>query len=380
MSTSKLQKINKQHERTRTMLHKRLINMPFQYEDIFEEDVKEFVRQKAQSMSTNTGYLVPALLATTSFVASLTSKIMTTTHSVTANLYTIIVGPPTTGKTQSISIAAQDPMQQLQEAMDLPDFLIKKISSSSGITKMLNETKSGYLISSEIYDVINKLLKSDEENGTGDAQLLCELFSGEMVTYKYATEKVRVIPANTPFSILGSTQMPLMAKLVTRMDQGHGLLDRFLFAIPMCLRPTEDETENAIEQLRKERVKSFGELFNIMYNINHETYYNFNEESKTLLKEISDTFIKEINEAILNGDVPPKSKKTDLIMKVSLAIHLFESITKQLLNGQQPVSPSNVIQHEALQRAINYVDHLESQKEYNCCEYNVVSLYIYIKL
>ena len=311
--------------------------MPFQYEDIFEEDVKEVVRQKARSMSTNTGYLVPALLATTSFVASLTSKIMTTTHSVTANLYTIIVGPPTTGKTQSITIAAQDPMQQLQEAMDLPDFLIKKISSSSGITKMLNETKSGYLISSEIYDVINKLLKSDEENGTGDSQLLCELFSGEMVTYKYATEKVRVIPANTPFSILGSTQMPLMAKLVTRMDQGHGLLDRFLFAIPMCLRPAEDETENAIEQSRKERVKSFRELFNIMYNINHETYYNFNEEFKTLLKEISDSFIKEINEAILNGDVPPKSKKTDLIMKVSLAIHLFESIAKQLLNGQQPV-------------------------------------------
>ena len=139
MSTSKLQKINKQHERTRTMLHKRLINMPCQYEDIFE-DVKEFVRQKARSMSTNTGYLVPALLAT-SFVASLTSKIMTTTHSVTANVYTIIVRPPTVGKTQSITIAAQDPMQQLQEAMDLPDFLIKKISSSSGITKILNNNK-----------------------------------------------------------------------------------------------------------------------------------------------------------------------------------------------------------------------------------------------
>ena len=166
-------------------------------------------------------------------------------------------------------------------------------------------------------------------------------FQGKVVTYKYATEKVRVIPANTPFSILGSMQIPLMAKLVTRMDQRHGLLDRFLFAIPMCLHPAEDETENESEK--------FWRAFNIMYNINHEMYYNFNEESKTLLREISDTFIKEINEAILNGDVPPKSKKTDLIMKVSLAIHLFESITKQLLNGQQPVSPSNVIQHEVLQ-------------------------------
>ena len=75
--------------------------------------------------------------------------------------------------------------------------------------KILSETQCTYMVSSEIYDVLHELLKSDKENATGDAQLLCELFSGKSITFKYATEKVRTISANTPFSILGSMHMPL---------------------------------------------------------------------------------------------------------------------------------------------------------------------------
>ena len=83
-------------------------------------------------------------------------------------------------------------------------------------------------MSREIYDVLFKLLKSYKENGTGDVQVLRQLFSGEEVSYRYARENTGEISTNTPFSTLGATQVPFAARLVTLMEQGHGLIDRFL--------------------------------------------------------------------------------------------------------------------------------------------------------
>ena len=68
-------------------------------------------------------------------------------------------------------------------------------------------------------------MKSDQDNATGDVQLLCKLLSGERCSYHYSSEKSRVIAANTPFSILGSTQFLNVAKLIAKMDHGHGLVD-----------------------------------------------------------------------------------------------------------------------------------------------------------
>ena len=54
-------------------------------------------------------------------------------------------------------------------------------------------------------------------------------------------ESTREISPNVHFSIVGSTQVPFAIRLICRMDQGHGLLDRF----PVCFRPTPQETEDA---------------------------------------------------------------------------------------------------------------------------------------
>ena len=81
-------------------------------------------------------------------------------------------------------------------------------------------------------------MKSDEDNAIGDVQLLCKLFSSERCSYHYLTEESRVIPPNTPVSILGSTQLLKAAKLVAKMDHGHGLVDRMLIATPLAYRPT----------------------------------------------------------------------------------------------------------------------------------------------
>ena len=87
----------------------------------------------------------------------------------------MIVGPPTTGKSQALGECALQPLITVREARDLGNFIVERCTSSA-LTKCLAEQKKGFLCSPEIYDVLNKLLKSDEENGTGDVQLLCELF------------------------------------------------------------------------------------------------------------------------------------------------------------------------------------------------------------
>lgn len=80
------------------------------------------------------------------------------------------------------------------------------------------------ILSPEVFDVLKKLMKSDEENGTVDVQLLCKLFSGESSTYHFSTENTRVIKAETPLYILGSTQLTNVDKLIERMEHWHGLV------------------------------------------------------------------------------------------------------------------------------------------------------------
>ena len=105
-----------------------------------------------------------------------------------------------TGKSPAIQHAAQDPLDFIQ----LLDTVITK-TTSSGLVKHLAQHKKGIILSPEVFDILNKLMKSDEDNATGDVQLLCKLFSGERCSYHYSTEETQIIPSNTSFSILGST-------------------------------------------------------------------------------------------------------------------------------------------------------------------------------
>ena len=91
---------------------------------------------------------------------------------------------------------------------------------------ILSDLKKGVLLSGEVYKLLNKLLKFEEENSSGDSQLLCELFSGEKTSYRFVTKKVRKIEENTPFNIIGSMQLLFAARIIGRMDQGHGLIER----------------------------------------------------------------------------------------------------------------------------------------------------------
>lgn len=110
----------------------------------------------------------------------MTSTLSNGSQEMPVNLLTIYVGPPTTGKSQALKECAVSPIP----------------------------------LSAKIYDVLFKLLKFDEENATRNIQVLWQLFSGEQSSYWYATESTREI-FYTTFCIVGSTQVPFTARLIT---------------------------------------------------------------------------------------------------------------------------------------------------------------------
>ena len=266
-----------------------------------------------------------------------------------------------TGKSSAIQYAAQDPLENL----DFTDAIISK-TTSSGLVKLLANKRKGMILSPEVFDIINKLLKSDEDNATGDVQLLCKLFSGERCSYHFSTEETRVIPPNTPFCLLGSTQLVNAAKLIARMDQGHGLVDRILLATPLAFRPTLTEMEAATDQLSTKVVSDFSELFENINGIDESVEFVFDGEGKELLREKMDEFVAEVNEAIRDGKVPPKSKTPELIPRIACALHVFNHGMEELLAGVPSSQPDTTISKTTLENAASFVNHLETQKEILC--------------
>jgi len=175
-------------------------------------------------------------------------------------------------------------------------------------------TSNKFLLSGEIYDVLHKLLKSDEDNATGDVEVLCELFSGEQTSYRNATEKFREISENTPFCILWLTQIPFVACLLAQLDQGHGLIDRIIFTFPKCLRPSPEKTQQATALLNSSPIKSMIVIFIEIARLHcRATTYTFDEDAKELLSLLHHSFITEIKLAIEEGWTPSNSKKVDLV-------------------------------------------------------------------
>ena len=364
MSSSKLSKPSRQHENTWRFLHKRLVEIPFSFEELFEPQVWQFLHNKAASLSTSVGYLVPCIIATTAFIASCGATISNNHHQAPMNLFILFVGPPTTGKSQAVKEAAVAPIVTIIENADLQNFLLEKCTSSA-LAKVLSDVGKGFVASPEIFDFLNKLLKSDDENATGDAQLFCELFSGERASYRYATEKIRYIEENTPFTIVGATQVPFAAKIISRMDQGHGLLDRFLVMFPSCFRPSMEDTAAAHHWLADQPVKNLTDIFLVMqeHYERRQTVYKFSDDANLLLTDLQKQHLQQINDALRDGLPTPKCKMADLVQRVSAALHIFNHFASELMAGRQPTPPPSRITARAVSSAEKLVNFADSQKQ-----------------
>ena len=366
MSSSGLAKLRKQPHSTWALLQKRLIGLPDPFEKLFLPNVWNFIINKSHSLSTNPGYVSTSLITTTSFIAGSASTLVTTTQEMPLNIYSIFVGPPTTGKSQAIKERAVSPMTAVVTETDSSSPVIQKCTSSE-LIETIAENKKGFLLSGEIYDVLFKLLKSDEENATGDVQVLCQLFSGEEASYRYATEKTHEISTNTPFSILDATQVPFAACLVTLIDHGHGLIDRFLISFPKCLRPSPQETNHAVETLKEGALSSCEDIFIEIARLHtSRTSYTLTQEANDNRlndNRLNEKFIAEVIKSITEGRTPPKTKTIDIILRVAASLHIFNHVASQLLNQTQPTPPTEEIERTTLLSAIDYVTWAESQKE-----------------
>ena len=363
MSCSKQARLGRQHENTWADLHRRLIAMPFDFEEMFSKNVYDFIINKAMSVSSSIGYFVPCLLGTTSFVVGLNSLISHNNQCFPCNLYWMVIGPPTTGKSQAMKECAVDPLLLIRDNCDIGNFMVERCTSSA-LIKVLSEEKKAMVLSPELFDVVNKLLKNDEEHGSGEIQMLCELFSGERTSYRYATEKTREIPGNVPFGILGTTQMPYAARLLSRLDQGHGLLDRFLLCAPICLRPSPEDTIEAKEKIDELTLKGFSDVFWEMRE-EHLTkrVYSFSESASKLIMTLEAEFIEELNNALKEGVAGPKSKKVDLLKRVAVSIHVFNHIATRLLRGCKPGAPAKEVTLSTVEKALKFVDYCVGQKD-----------------
>lgn len=359
-------KVARQQEITWTTLHQRIAGLSYQHSSLFGDQVGRFVENKALSLGSSIGYFCPALFTTTAFIlANNGATVDCTTHKQLPNLFTMFVGYPGTGKSAAVDHLATTPLVNMADDGSSP--LIGKATSSALVKQLANVGKA-YVVSSEIFDVLNKLLKSDEETASGDVQLLCKLFSGERTTYHFSTEETRQIETNTAFCILGATQMKNAAKLVTRMDHGHGLIDRFLIAVPLALRPTPEQQSEAKSYLQTEPIDNFEDIFLAIHDMHQDNQrtYTFDEDARRLLHNMNAAFTTEVNAAILDGLMPPKSKKSDLVPRIAMALHVFSHVARSLLNGEDLNECSTVISRDTFQRAVMFVEYLEQQKDALC--------------
>ena len=86
-------------------------------------------------------------------------------------------------KSAAITKGAQDPIQAIQDDSGLGEIIINK-PTSSAMQRILSDLKMGTLVSGEMYDPLNKLLKSYEDNAPGNAQL----YSNYIVESKLTTD------------------------------------------------------------------------------------------------------------------------------------------------------------------------------------------------
>ena len=355
-------RLSRQNENTWASFHRRVSGIAFSYEELFSDDVFKFLEAKAKSIGSSVGYLLPSLMTATSFLlANSDAHFLNGTHLQPLNLYTMSVGHPGTGKSPAIETV----LAALRDVDTITKETLVSATTSSGLVKTISKQGKAFVASPELFDILNKLLKNDEDNATGDVQLLCKLWSGESASYHFATEATREIESNTAFSLLGSTQIQNAALLIFRMDKGHGLLDRFLISVPNARKPTPEQEEEAAEYLEGLRLKDFQPVFASVHAAHRDITrsYRLNAAAAELHKRLKTEHVNAVNAAIENGEVPPKSKGTDLVTRVAVAFNAIEYFIASLLNDEPTKNPPEQLTESCYKKAVQYVEYLHAQKE-----------------
>ena len=91
--------------------------------------------------------------------------------------------------------------------------------------------------------------------------------------------------------------------------------------------------------------------------------YKFTDDAQELMNNFQSQEIQEIDEAITEGNPPPKCKKMDLIKKLATALHIFNHVASNLLQGIQSPPPAMRVPKQSVQAAEKFVVFADSQKQ-----------------
>ena len=147
MSAAKIRVINKQTDETWALLYKRLASMNVQYERIIHPEIVEFFINKAKSVATHIGFMLPSVIVTCNFLLA-TKKVKIeaqVSYQQNLNLFMMLLGPPSTGKSPAIKEAVVEPLQNINQE----NFMESVISNttSAGLTKLLARRHECFLTS-----------------------------------------------------------------------------------------------------------------------------------------------------------------------------------------------------------------------------------------
>ena len=94
------------------------------------------------------------------------------------------VGNPGTGKSPAIETV----LAMLRDIDTIIKETLVSVATTSGLVKPISKRGEPFIASPELFDILNKLLKNDEEKATGDVQPLLKLWSGGSASYHFATD------------------------------------------------------------------------------------------------------------------------------------------------------------------------------------------------
>ncbi len=128
--------------------------------------------------------------------------------------------------------------------------------------------------------------------------------------------------------------------------------------------PSPHETEAAKGVLNRIPVKSFTDVFLEMYSLHlGKKEYSFTQAARKVIRSIETEFITELNEAITEGIPSPKSKRSDLVKRLAISLHVFTHIISDLVEGRKPRSPSKEVTLDTVKKSLLDLDYCKSQKQ-----------------
>jgi len=352
--------INSEPDETWSELGTRLMKNDADYSQFLKPDTLQYFLDKSKSCGTNIGYIVLTVITSINFLLSKSkSKIeISAGFEMNLNLFSLFVGPPSTGKSTAFKTGITEPINSI----GLNDYVISNCTCS-GLLKLLSTAKAAYIASPEITEFLLKVLKSDDENNLTNAAVLCKLYSGELCNEVFATTNSRSVEENLAFCILGATQLKSVAHIVSRMDNGTGFLDRFLMHVPNAILPEPEEQADSLERCSLHAF-TIEKLYRCLENLDEDNpkMFYFHSDAEKTYNDMKSNFIKDVNECLKEGKPTPKTKKSEFIPKVAVALHVLEHSFQNIVRGEDRALTEEITNDEIL-RATYLINIIEEQKE-----------------